>query len=155
MTIPEAHARLSQITGGLRADLSSAEVRKLQTDLFALIEELPTTPEFNATADTIRAAVQKIDGQLSNAVLAELQSRTAALGAATATLSAVAAEAAADARTLSFAQPRLIAAGLKNGIALVQQLQQAAHDRNFNGVAQNAESLLALLATLRNDLKTG
>lgn len=153
MTIPEAHARLSQITGGLRTNLSSAEALKLQTDLLALIEELPTTPEFTATADTIRAAVRKIDGQLSSAVLTELQSRTAALGAATATLSTVAAEAAADARTLSFTQPRLIAAGLNQGITLARSLQKAVETRDLPAITQNAESLLALLATLRNDLK--
>jgi hypothetical protein len=155
MTLPEAHTRLRTIVAAVRPGLAAAEVVALQTKLLALIEDLPISAEFDPTAAALGEIAGKLQGQLTQAVFDELKSRTAILGAAVATLAKVTREAAADARILSFEKPKVLAAGLKNGIALVEALQQAAKAGDVGVVSQNAEALLAVLATLRDNLKIG
>ena len=77
------------------------------------------------------------------------------LGAAVSILDKVSNEAAADARTLRLEQPQFVAAGLRNGLALAQQLRQAAKLGDLDAVTQNSEALLAVLTALRDKVKIG
>lgn len=153
MTLQETHTRLSAITAQLRAGLPSADVARLQNDLLALVDALPKTQEFDPTAEALAKLALQLQGQLTEAVIIELQNRTAILGVAAAVLTRVGNEAAADARRLRFEKPRLLAAGLKNGITIAQQLHAAAQRHDLLAVNQQAEALLAVLATLERDLK--
>jgi hypothetical protein len=84
-----------------------------------------------------------------------VKSRTALLNLAVSVIAQLEKEAAADARLLSFEQPRLVAAGLKNGISLVQQLRDAVKQGNLALVGEKAEALLAVLGTLSSTMKVG
>lgn len=155
MTLQEAHARLSAITAAIHPGLSSGEVLRLQNDLLELVEDLPATVEFDATSEALGAIAGQLNGLLPLAVFDELRSRTAILGAAVSILDKVSNEAAADARTLRLEQPQFVAAGLRNGLALAQQLRQAAKLGDLDAVTQNSEALLAVLTALRDKVKIG
>lgn len=153
MTPQDAQARLSALVSTVTVASSPATIQNVQSQLASLAASLPPTPDFDRVADAITAVTQQLRQQLTGAVLTDLNSRTALLGAAVDALAKVSSDAASDARVLSFEQPKLIVAGLTNGIALVQQLQAAVKRQDIAAVQQNAEALLAILGKLQETVR--
>ena len=126
---------------------------EISSDLLNLQLALPNTPEFDPIRQTIADFLPRLVGQVAQAVLAELQSRTASLGAASALLTHTANEAAADARVLTFEKPKLIAAALKNAVDAVQQIRDAAKAGNFVQAIEKAQALQVLLSQAQTTIK--
>ncbi len=153
MTFQEAQARFAAIAGGITPALSAADLTSLQAQLYALMIEVPTTPEFDPIIDAIKQVAPRLGGQITQATLDDLASRSAALAAATALLNQTAAKAQADARVLQFEQPRLIAAALNNSVQAARQVRDAVQAGDLATASAQAQALLVQLSQLTSTIK--
>ena len=154
MTFQDAQARFSKIVATVTPASTAAEAVQAQGLLLALQNSLPNTEEFDSIADAIAATAPQLMGQLTQTVLDDLRTRTQALSAATGLLDQTAAAAKADARVLTFAQPKLIAAGLTGSIAAVRDLRIALSGDDVAAASAKSEALLTQLTQLLATIKT-
>lgn len=153
MTLPEAQIKFTSISLRLTPNLSDDASQQLISELTGLQDDLPNEAAFDPLNADIRALKSKLRGQITEAAIAELQSRTAALNSATALLSQTAADAAADARMLTFEKPQLIVATLKNAVTTVQEIRTAAQTGNYPQALEKIQALEALLAHAQTTIK--
>jgi hypothetical protein len=155
MTFQEAQARFAAIVQIVSPALSPTQLVQVQAQLNDLMEALPNTAEFDPIVEAIKAVSPRLSGRVTQAVLDDLASRSAALAAGASLLDQTASDASADARILQFDQPRLIAAALTNSLQVAQQLRDAARARNIPEVANQAQALMILLAQIQSTIKQG
>lgn len=155
MTFQEAQTRFAAITQSVSPALSATQLVQVQTQLNGLMDALPNTAEFDPIVDAIKAVSPRLSGQVTQAVLDDLASRSAALAAGASLLDQTASDASADARILRFDQPRLVAAALVNSLQVAQQLRDAARAKNIPEVANQAQALMILLAQIQSTIKQG
>ena len=155
MTFQEAQARFDTITRGIRPGLPPAQLVQVQGQLNDLLEALPNTAEFDPVVEAIQAVSPRLTGQVTQAVLDDLASRSAALAAGASLLDQTAAEANADARILQFDKPQLVAAGLNQSVQAALRLRDGAQAKDLPEVARQAQSLVILLRQMQSTIKEG
>jgi hypothetical protein len=155
MTFQEAQARFTAIIQSVSPALSATQLVQVQAQLNDLMDALPNTAEFDPIVDAIKAVSPRLSGQVTQAVLDDLASRSATLAAGASLLDQTASDASADARILRFDQPRLVAAALNNSLQVAQQLRDAARAKNIPEVANQAQALMILLAQIQSTIKQG
>jgi hypothetical protein len=155
MTFQEAQARFAAITRGIRPGLPPVQLVQIQGQLNDLLEALPNTAEFDPVVEAIQAVSPRLTGQVTQAVLDDLASRSAALAAGASLLDQTAAEANADARILQFDKPQLVAAGLNQSVQAALRLRDGAQAKDLPEVARQAQSLVILLRQMQSTIKEG
>ena len=155
MTFQEAQARFAAITRAIRPGLPPAQLVQIQGQLNDLLEALPNTAEFDPVVEAIQAVSPRLTGQVTQAVLDDLASRSAALAAGASLLDQTAAEANADARILQFDKPQLVAAGLNQSVQAALRLRDGAQAKDLPEVARQAQSLVILLRQMQSTIKEG
>ena len=153
MTFQEAQAKFSAIVSSVQPAMSSGELVQRQKDLQNLLNSLPSAAEFDPIASAIAEFSPKLAGQVTHAVVKDLQSRDATLKEASGLLARVANKAEADARTLTFQKPKLVAAALTEALVNLQELRAAAKSGNLDQAAAKAEALIALVEHVRGSIK--
>jgi hypothetical protein len=133
--------------------MSSSERVQKQKDLHNLLNSLPNTAEFDPIANVIAEFSPKLAGSVTQAVLIDLQSRDATLKAASVLLTQVSNKADADARTLTFEKPRLVAAALTEALGKLGELRMAAQSGNIEEAAAQVETLLTLIQHVQGSIK--
>lgn len=153
MNFSEAKGQLDRLVQQLTPGLAPATIVGIKRELVALAGTLPNSAEFDPIRELILEFLPQLQGSVAQSVLASLQSRTAALGAATDLLAQTAADAEADARVLTFEKPRLIAAAVTNAIATAQQMRGAIAKGDYPQALEKAQALEALLAHAQSTIK--
>ncbi len=153
MTFQAAQAKFSAIIGGLAATSSSDEVLQQQRALIALQNSLPAAAEFDVLADAIAECSPKLTGRITQGALSSLQARDASLKAAAGLLTQVTSQANANAQTLAFAEPRLIAAALKQTVTQLQELRAAAQAGDFEQAVAKVDALATLIEHVRGSIQ--
>src|SRR5206468_2241300 len=110
MTFQEAQTKFSSIVSSMSPAMSSRELVQKQRDLQNLLTSLPNTQEFDPIVSAIAEFSPKLAGEVTQAVVQDLQSRDAAFKEVSGLLTQVSNKADADARTLTFEKPKLVAA---------------------------------------------
>jgi hypothetical protein len=154
MTFQEAQARFTGIVQTITPGLSSAELVQKQAQLQGLLNSLPNSVEFDPLANAIAEFSPKLAGQVTQAVLADLQSRDASLQAAAGLLNRVENRAQADARTLRLEQPKMIVATLTESVTTLEQIRNDVQAGNLQKAVANTEALLSLVNTVRTTIKS-
>jgi hypothetical protein len=154
MTFQEAQARFTGIVQTITPGLSSAELVQKQAQLQSLLNSLPNSVEFDPIANAIAELSPKLAGQVTQAVLADLQSRDARLQAAAGLLNRVENRAQADARTLRLEQPKMIVATLTESVTTLEQIRNDVQAGNLQTAVANTEALLSLVNTVRTTIKS-
>ena len=155
MTFQEAQTKFSAIVESITGTMDSGALVQKQRDLIALQNSLPASAEFDVIADAIAEFSPKLTGKLTQAVLASLKSREASMTAASDLLTQVADKASADAKTLTFDDPKLVAAALSESVSQLQDLRQAAQDGDVGQVATKVDALATLIEHVRSSIKSG
>jgi hypothetical protein len=146
MTFQDAQDQFSTLVGQLAPGMAPDALDQISSDLLALQLGMPRSAEFSPIRQAIADFMPRLSVQMSQAVLADLRSRSAALVAASALLTQTATEASADARTLTFEQPKLIAAALTNAITTAQQLRDAIKSGNVQQAVEKAQAIETIIA---------
>jgi hypothetical protein len=133
--------------------MSSSELVQKQKDLRNLLNSLPNTAEFDPIANAIAEFSPKLAGSVTQAVIIDLQSRDATLKEASGLLTQVSNKADADARTLTFEKPRLVAAALTEALVKLGELRIAAKSGNVAEAAAKVEALLTLIEHVQGSIK--
>ena len=154
MTFQEAQTRFTNIVQTITPGLGSAELVQKQTQLQNLLNSLPNTAGFDPIANAIAELSPKLAGQVTQAVLADLQSRDASLRAAAGLLDRVENRAQADARTLRLEQPKMIVAALTESVTTLQQIRNDVQAGRLESAVANTEALLSLVNTVRTTIKS-
>ena len=154
MTFQEAQAAFSGIVGGITVGMKQAEILQKQNDLLSLMDSLPPTAEFNPIADAIADLAPKLQGKMTQAVLDSLRSREGVLKDTASFLDDVAGKANADARMLTFEQPKLVLATLTESITALQDAKSKAQAKNFEGAASQIEAVMVLIEQVKGSIKT-
>jgi hypothetical protein len=154
MTFQEAQARFTSIVQTITPGLSSAELVQKQAQLQGLLNSLPNSVEFDLLANAIAEFSPKLSGQVTQAVLADLQSRDARLQAAAGLLNRVENRAQADARTLRLEQPKMVVAALTESVTTLEQIRNDVQAGNLLTAVANTEALLSLVNTVRTTIKS-
>lgn len=152
MTFQEAQTKFSAILESITTTMNSGELLQKQRDLIALQNSLPASAEFDVIADTIADFSPKLTGMIAQGVLASLKSREAGIREASSLLTQVATKASANAKTLSFAEPKLIAATLNETVTQLQELRTAAKAGDFVQVATKVDALNTLIEHVRGSI---
>jgi len=153
MTLQDAHAQFTALAEKVTPGRTPAELAAISAALNSLMRALPNAEEFDVIGQEIADFSKKLSGQMDQAALADLQSRTAILTTANQLLTDTANRAAADARTLTFAKPTLIAATLKTSLTTVLELRDAAKTGNVQQALEKAQALQALLIQAQSTIK--
>ena len=153
MTFQEAQTMFSNLVSSVSTAMSSSELVQKQKDLRNLLNSLPNTPEFDPIAKVIAEFSPKLAGNVTRAVVSDLQSRDATLKEASVLLTQVSNKADADARTLTFEKPKLVAAALTESLAKLEELRMAAKSGNFEEAASKVDALLTLVEHVRGSIK--
>jgi hypothetical protein len=153
MTFQEAQTKFSAIVGSLTATMTSGEVLQKQRELIALQNSLPESAEFDVIANTIADYTPKLTGITTQDVLDSLKSREDSIMAASSLLTQVANKASANAKTLTFTEPKLIAAALNETVTRLQELRNAAKVGDFEQVATKVDALSTLIENVRSSIK--
>jgi hypothetical protein len=154
MTFQEAQARFTGIVQTITPGLGSAELVQKQAQLQSLLNSLPNSVEFDPIANAIGELSPKLSGQVTQAVLADLQSRDARLQAAAGLLNRVENRAQADARTLRLEQPKMVVAALTESVTTLEQIRNDVQAGNLLTAVANTEALLSLVNTVRTTIKS-
>jgi hypothetical protein len=154
MTFQEAQTEFAKIAQSVGLHLTSAELLQRQKQLQRLLDALPNTPEFDPIASAIAEFSPQLAGELTQAVLTDLQAREASLQELAGLLNRVATQAQADVRTLQFDQPRIVVAALLNSVETLQQIRAAAEAGDITRTAAKAEALLVLLQGIAATIKS-
>lgn len=155
MTFQEAQARFAGIIQSVNPGLAAPQLVQIQSQLYDLMNAMPNTAEFDPIVDAIKAVSPRLSGQVTQAVLNDLASRSSGLAVATDLLNQTAAQAGGDARVLTFDQPRLVAAALNRSVQAAQKLRDAASAGNVTAVADQAQALIVLLTQIQSTIKEG
>jgi hypothetical protein len=153
MTFQEAQTKFSSIVSNINPAMSSSALVQKQRDLQKLLISLPNTPEFDLIASAIAELSPKLVRHVTQAVVQALQSRNATFEAVSGLLAHVSDKADADARTLTFAKPRLVAAALTESLTQLQELRVAAKTGNFEEAAARVDALVALVEHVRASIQ--
>ena len=153
MTFQEAQTKFSAIVGSITATMSSGDLSQKQRDLIALQNSLPDAAEFDVIADAIADFSPKLTGMIAQGVLDSLKSRESSIKAASILLTQVASKASANAKTLTFDEPKLIAAALNESVIQVQELRAAAKAGDIEQVAAKVDALATLIEHVRSSIK--
>ena len=78
MTFQDAQAQLAGLVQKITPGLAPDALDEISSDMLNLQLGMPNTPEFDPIRQTIADFLPRLVGQAAQAVLAELQSRTAA-----------------------------------------------------------------------------
>ncbi|HUJ45287.1 MAG TPA: hypothetical protein VLW52_16950 [Opitutaceae bacterium] len=155
MTFQEAQAKFAAIVQSVTPGLSAAQLVAVQSQLEDLLESLPNTAEFDPIVEAIQAVSPRLTGQVTQAVLDDLASRSAALAAGATLLEQTAADASTDARILQFDKPQLVAAALAKAVEVAQELCDSARAKGLSEVANQAQTLVILLKQMQSRIKVG
>jgi hypothetical protein len=153
MTLAEAHDQFTALAQKVSPGRTPAELAAISADLNTLLHSLPNTEDFDAMCQQITGFSKLLSGQMSQAVLADLQSRSAALSTANKLLTDTATTAAADARVLTFEKPRLIAATLTTALTTAQQMRTAISSGNYSQALEKAQALETLFLNAQSTIK--
>lgn len=155
MTFQEAQARFSSIVNGVSPAMSSADLVQKQKDLQSLLSDLPNTAEFDPIAEAISEFSPKLKGKVTQAVAKDLRSRDAIFSEASTLFAVTSEKAEADARTLTFAEPKLIATALVESVTTLQQIRDAANEGNLVEAALKADALALMLLQVQQSIRAG
>lgn len=153
MTFQEAQTAFSNIVSSIVAGMSLPALSQKQEDLQNLMNSLPRTGEFSPIVKAIAEFSPKLVGQGTLEALKELQSRDATFKEASGLLTQVSQKADADARTLTFEKPKLVAAALTESLTKLQELRAAAKSGKFDEAASKVDALVALVEHVRVSIK--
>jgi hypothetical protein len=153
MTFQEAQSRFSSIVAGVTPASKSGELVRTQQELLALLDSLPATEEFNPIASAITEFSPKLTGRVTKAVATALALCDGALQDASGLLTRVSGVAEADARTLDFVKPKLVAAALAESATRLQELGTAVKAENYEEAAAKVSALLILVEHVRASIK--
>jgi len=153
MTFQEAQTQFSSIVSNINPSMSSSDLVHKQRALQNLLASLPNTLEFDPIAAAIAEFSPQLAGQVTQAVVQALQSRDSTFKAASGLLTQVATQADADARTLTFAKPQLVAAALTASLSQLQDLRAAIQSGNLEAAASKVEALVALVEHVRPSIQ--
>lgn len=153
MTFQEAQTKFSTIVGSLATTMSSGDVLQKQRELIALQNSLPESAEFDLIADAIAEYSPKLTGMIAQGVLDSLKSREASIKEASNLLTQVANKANDNAKTLSFTEPRLVAAALNETVTQLQKLRTAAKAGDFEQAIAKVDALATLMENVRSSIK--
>ena len=149
MTFQEAQSSFSNLVDSISAGMSSSELVQKQNEFRNLLISLPNTAEFDPIAKAIDEFSLKLAGSVTHAVLRDLQSRDATFKEASALLTQVSSKADANAKTLTFQKPKLVAAAVVESIATLKELTDAAKAGQVEATAAKAQALLTLFENVK------
>ena len=155
MTFQEAQVRFAAIVQSVGPGLSPAQLVQVQSQLNDLLEALPNTADFDPIVEAVQAVSPRLTGQVTQAVLDDLASRSAALAAGAALLDETAAKAGTEAQLLQFDKPQLVAAVLAKAVDVAQGLCDEARAKGLTDVAKDTETLIVLLKQMQSKIKVG
>jgi hypothetical protein len=153
MTFQDAQTQFSNIVGSITPATSSDQLLQKQRNLQALLVGLPNTPEFDPIAEAIADFSPRLAGQLTQEVVKDLQSRDNTLEEASGLLTQAANNANADARTLTFEEPKLVLSALVSSVAKLHEISDAAKAGNLVDAASKADALVLLLQQVQQTIK--
>ena len=154
MTFLEAQTKFSAIVNSITTTMSSGDRLQKQRNLLTLQNSLPESAEFDVIANAISDFSPKLTGMIAEGVLDSLKSREASIKEASNLLTQVAHKAGANAKTLSFDNPKLVAAALNETVTQLQELRTAAKAGDFEQAASKVDALATLLEHVRASIKT-
>lgn len=156
MTLQEAQTQYSNIINSITDGMPSEELDRKADALSNLQDILPSGingMEFNPISKAIVAIMPILEGQITLAVLKELQSSRNTMVAASNLIQQVGKKADSDARTLTFQKPKMVLAALNEAAAKVKEIRDAAKVNDFQQVGTKADALISLVETTIQSIK--
>lgn len=153
MTLQEAQNQFSNITNSIVAGTSAAELDHKTDALLELQQNLPPGREFDVVSKAITEIMAKLEGETTAAVLDQLRLSKATMVEASNLLQQVGTRANAEARVLTFEEPKLVLTALNEAAFKLKEIRAAAKANDFQQVGVKSEALISLVETTIQSIK--
>ena len=153
MTLQEAQNQLSGIINSIAAGMKAAELDQKTDALLALQDSLPGGSEFDVISKAITEIMPKLEGQITTAVLSELQLSKATIVESSNLLQQVGTKANAEARVLTFEKPKLVLTALNEAALKLKEIRDAAKANDLQQVGVKADALISLVENTLQSIK--
>lgn len=153
MTFEEAQKTLQDLLKRISAATGPAELLQIKRELYALEEKIWDKEGFSSIQTQINEIAPRVSGQITTAVVADIQSRDSIFNNATAILNDISREAEHNAEILALEKPKLILPAITKSVEGLKEVRDLVKEGNYTEAAKKAETLMILLEQVRAKIK--